>query len=124
MNLLGGVPRKHKNSMPVVKKRAYMYQKLYMDGCCKVRNYSSLTSVRELREELVDHDCSRQLQLGIFLACQKHNDEKSERKAVETWFRVYDKELGSGKVSNKDVLSKKVCDKDFRFGKLKYALIS
>ncbi|KAI3850995.1 hypothetical protein MKX03_014420 [Papaver bracteatum] len=107
MNLLGGVPRKHKYSMPVVKKSwaSSWHAKSTVMVC---GSFGYLLSRK--------------------IACPAEPGEKSERKAIETWFRVYDKELGSGKVSNKDVRSKKVCDnpcdKDFRFGKLEYALIS
>ncbi|RZC88042.1 hypothetical protein C5167_004220, partial [Papaver somniferum] len=56
ISIPGEVSRKHKDSVPVVKKRTYMYHKLYRDGYCKVRNYSILAFLRELREQLVDHE--------------------------------------------------------------------
>ncbi|RZC90031.1 hypothetical protein C5167_029096 [Papaver somniferum] len=73
--------------MPVVKKR---------DGYGKITNYSSLVSVKELRENLADHDnepCSEQLEV----AYPDDPEENPEEQVVETWFRVCDEEFGFGK---------------------------
>ncbi|KAI3910689.1 hypothetical protein MKW92_009635 [Papaver armeniacum] len=56
MGIPGEVPRNHKDSMPVVKERTYIHPQKYRDGYGKITNYSSLPSVKELREKLEPHE--------------------------------------------------------------------
>ncbi|KAI3867597.1 hypothetical protein MKW98_005974 [Papaver atlanticum] len=63
MGIPGEVTRNDKHSMPVMKKR---------DGYGKIMNYSSLPSVKELREQLAPHEQAlfRTTAMGIFLTCR------------------------------------------------------
>ncbi|XP_026407324.1 uncharacterized protein LOC113302601 isoform X2 [Papaver somniferum] len=129
----------------------YIHPQKYRDGYGKITTYSSLLSLKELREKLEDHEqpIFRTTAIGHLLDMPEEQSwsgalvnyllsrefaypvvprEKAEEKVVETWFRVCDEEFGFGKVPDKKSGSIKICDnpfdKDLCFGKIEFTLIS
>ncbi|KAI3879059.1 hypothetical protein MKW92_045951 [Papaver armeniacum] len=149
MCIPGEVPTKHKDSMPVVKKRTYIHPQKYRDGYGKITTYSSLLSLKELREKLEDHEKAifRTTAIGHLLDMPEEQSwsgalvnyllsrrlptllfpEKRPKKSRRNMVRGF-VEFGFGKVSDKKSGSIKICDnpfdKDLCFGKLEFTLIS
>ncbi|KAI3887131.1 hypothetical protein MKX03_035870, partial [Papaver bracteatum] len=115
----------------------YIHPQKYRDGYGKITTYSSLPSVKELREQLEPNEQAlfRTTEIGHLLdipinqrwsralfhyllsrEVAYHADpgekaeENAKEKVEETWFRVCDKQFGFGKVSNKKRGSKTICD--------------
>ncbi|KAI3963582.1 hypothetical protein MKW92_050122 [Papaver armeniacum] len=138
MGIPGEVPRNHKDSMPVVKERTYIHPQKYRDGYGKITNYSSLPSVKELREKLEPHEQAlfRTTAIGHLLDIPikqrwsgaifhyllsrevgyhadpgEKSEEDTKEKVEETWFSgLRDKQFGFGKGSSKKRGSKTICD--------------
>ncbi|KAI3910646.1 hypothetical protein MKW92_027895, partial [Papaver armeniacum] len=117
--------------------RTYINPQKYRDGYDKITNYSSLPSVKELREKLAPYEKAlfRTTAIGNLLDIpikqrwsgalfhyllsrevvyhadpREKSEEDTKEKVEETWFRVCDKQVGFGKGYSKKRGSKTICD--------------